>query len=319
MKKIILMAAVLVTSLTAKAWKVGDFYPNDPTGVPAAVAYVDETGEHGLLISPVLFTQSELESMLKRKEKEMKTQEKLMNKSMAKMGIDLTAIPGGQEALESVKIPYNKTIEFLQQNTTIKDWKSHDKGHKAELFKKYIDDLAAGNSEYGEQNTKAIFDYCAANSVDMELYFPAFSYAARLGDGWFVPGNYELEQISKVFVDAVGEDAKYQESDIRNKRAYLQAMMFNTEMFYPICYTLNSSTMVKSPWTADNKSKTCKAISGGSEFGLGPLGQLLMVAITASITETYYSLYLRSGDITGKQYYAFCSNYSGYIVSVKRF
>ena len=50
-KTFIVFAAMLVFSIAAKAWEVGDFYDQDPTGVPAVVVYVDESGEHGLIMS----------------------------------------------------------------------------------------------------------------------------------------------------------------------------------------------------------------------------------------------------------------------------
>ena len=65
MKKTIFFVAALVMSMVAKAWEVGDFYANDPSGVPALVAYVDETGEHGLIMSPRAYTEKGYQKSLK--------------------------------------------------------------------------------------------------------------------------------------------------------------------------------------------------------------------------------------------------------------
>ena len=51
MKKTFIVLAAVLMAMTAKAWEVGDFYDQDPTGVPAVVVYVDESGEHGLILS----------------------------------------------------------------------------------------------------------------------------------------------------------------------------------------------------------------------------------------------------------------------------
>ena len=323
MKKTFIVLAAVLMAMTAKAWEVGDFYDQDPTGVPAIVAYVDESGEHGLIMSPSLLSEKELASVIKKKEKDMKFQEKMGAKYAAKAGLDPELMQQAQQLAGGLQgNKYATTVEFLQHFPTFKDWKSHDKGHKEKIFKQYIDELASGNTEYGEENTKAIFEYCSANNVDLELYFPAFSYASRLGEGWFVPGNHELELISKVFVDSLGEGAKVKGSDIINKQVNLRAKLANTDAFFPIVGAISSSTMIRSGWTESNKDKISKTVSNGSEYGLGALGQLIMVAVSASLKGTYYSLLLMQKEIdkiTGKQYYAFCNNYGGYIVAVKRF
>ena len=66
-KTFIILAAMLVTSIAAKAWEVGDFYDQDPTGVPAVVVYVDESGEHGLIMSPFAFTDKLYQQWQKKK------------------------------------------------------------------------------------------------------------------------------------------------------------------------------------------------------------------------------------------------------------
>jgi len=311
-------------SVTANAWEVGDFYTNDPTGVPAVVVYVDESGEHGLIMSPMLFSEKELAATIKQKESSMKYAEKMGAKYAAKAGVDMEALQQAQQMAGGFQGPqYTTTVEFLQQFPSFSDWKTHDKGHKAKTFKTYIDDLAAGNTEYGEQNTKAVFDYCAANGVDMELYFPAFSYASRLGEGWFVPGNDELELVSKTFVESLGEKAKFKGSEVDAKRRAVIAKMGNADAFFPHFDAIGSSTMLKSSWAENNKEKTSKIVSTGQGFGLGVLGQALMATVTASLKDTYYSLLYMQKEVdkmTGKKYYAFCTNLeTGRIVAFKRF
>lgn len=322
MKKSIFVLVLIAVSVAAQAWEVGDFMVDEQTGVPAIVVSVDESGEHGLIMSPTLVSEKELAAIIKQKQKDIQYAQKIGARYAAKAGVDGELLRQAQQMADGVEgTQYTTTVEFLKKFPTFKDWKTHDKGYKAKNFNTYVDELVAGNNEFGEQNTQAILDYCAANGVDTEMYFPAFSYAKRLGEGWFVPGNYELELISKNFVDSLGEKAKFKGSEVDPKRRAAIFKMGNADAFFPTFDGISSSTMLKSAWKENNKEKISKILSAGD--GLGILGQAIMLTVCASIKDTYYTLLYMQKEVdkmTGKKYYALCTNYEmGRIVAVKRF
>lgn len=320
MKKVCVSLALMLTTIASFAWEVGDFYVDSTTGVPSIVAYVDESGEHGLLMSPELLSEKDLAATIKQQEKNAKFAEKMADKYAAKSGVDMEAYQQGKEMAGGfTSNPSNITVEFLEHFPTFKDWKSHNKGHKANIFNKYIDELAAGNTEYGQSNTTAINEYCIENNVDVELYFPAVSYANRLGEGWFVPGNYELELISKNFIDNVGEKEKMKSTEISKRKSAIRIKILNIQPFFPILDPLRSSTMIKSSWTESNKDKISKILSTGS--GLGVLGQAIVLTVSAAEKDTYYTLLEMQKKVdVFNEYYAFCRNADyGYIICVKKF
>ncbi len=135
---------------------------------------------------------------------------------------------------------------------------------KIKLMKKYDADLLSTNNGSGKNNTNNVIDYCKSNNIDIDLYFPAYSYAKSLGDHWFIPGNDELELIAQAISNGVGKEYKQSRVELTKKIASAYIWM-KAEGFFPY-KTLGSSTMVKSAWSSNqtNKSKCDKAAKDGT-------------------------------------------------------
>lgn len=334
-KTIIVLAAMLVTSFAAKAWEVGDFYAQDPTGVPAIVAYVDESGEHGLIMAPlnfstkglknlknnpILFTKKQYQQIVNDlySSNKIKQTAAEMQTKMLKLNIDsLKTIIDEQGDLYGET--YQKTMAWLEQQNLPND--SKRKGFKEKLFNQYLSDLAASNTEYGESNTKAIIEYCQENGIDMQLYFPEVNYAMTLGEGWFVPGNYELELISTYYADSIGENYKQKTTEINEKKLVLTHKISEGAILYPNFSDLQSSTMTKSNWSEseNNKEKVGKLLSTGGR-NAGPLTQLIVLTISASEQAPYYTLTEINQGLSMKSWFIFAkNNYEAYPIVVRRF
>ena len=125
---------------------------------------------------------------------------------------------------------------------------------KIKLMKKYDADLLSTNTGSGKINTQNVIDYCKTNNIDVDLYFPAYSYAKSLGDSWFIPGNEELELIAKAISNGVGKEYKQARTEFI-KRIASAYLWMQAEGFFPY-KILGSSTMVKSVWSNDQMNKT---------------------------------------------------------------
>lgn len=260
MKKTFLVIAAMAMSLVAQAWEVGDFITNDPTGVPAMVVYVDQTGKHGLMMSPQAFSDKKVQSI---KKLSYKYKETIYDKYMFKGGInDYYAYmikEKSEEERQAFKEFFDKSWGILFEYVTNAPQLSESKLNKND--KALIEGVAPETSESGDENMRVIASYCKNNGLDMAKYFPAFAWAAQLGEGWFIPGNAELELYAQVFTKGMGHanklNVKERDEKIKQWKEKLGAggAMFGAGTFgapaFEMCYPvdgLQSSTMVKSSW-----------------------------------------------------------------------
>lgn len=184
-KTFIILAAMLMSSIVVRAWNVGDFYDQDPTGVPAIVVYVDESGEHGLIMAPQAYTDKGYKSFCKS----LDNNRKKFEKRAAKYSIDKR------------EEQFNKVMEWLKTAPRYVETKANKKST-------VYSDVALLNTDYGLDNQKAIIKYCQDNNVDMGAYFFQANWALQLGEDWFIPGNHELELFSLHFGNGLGDKNK---------------------------------------------------------------------------------------------------------------
>lgn len=259
MKKSFLFIAALVLSMAAKAWEVGDFYVDEQTGVPALVAYVDKTGEHGLIMSPRAYSEEGFQKSLKTFEANKKWAQKDIAKryKAVKKSKNAEQIAAMEKQMEQQNAHYALLLDYLAHAPRISSSPWKEKEERAMISK-----LSAQNNEYGEQNQANALAYCQENNIDRATYFPQYEYAVSLGEGWFAPGNHELELFSKFFVDEMGEahriSAKEKLAMDKALREKLGPMgdWLAYNCFYATTL-IRSSTMLLSAWTSDpaNKSK----------------------------------------------------------------
>ncbi len=170
--RIISLCLVLICSINAQAQKkLGDYIEINNT--PAFVFYIDETGEHGLAMS-----------MGAMESKDLKTFEKLKKKGKI----------SEEEYNKSVNVP-------MIDKDAFKDAKILKSKDKEILFKDLISQL----SDKGQENAIAIKEYCDKNNISMKEKFPWQYWASQLGEGWYIPGDYELELFAKFFCGGLGK------------------------------------------------------------------------------------------------------------------
>lgn len=155
--------AIVACSVLAKAYEVGDIVPQN--GFDAVVVYVDESGEHGLMISPHGMYQSQIK------------------KAAKKAGIS------EEDYIAQMTVPFLNDGEKVEAIRKV---------HKQMLQENL-------NGTNGEQNAIDIANYCEQNGLPMETYFPEMYWAANLGEGWFIPGTDELELYANSIAYGVGK------------------------------------------------------------------------------------------------------------------
>lgn len=175
MKKLVSLLFVFLFSQYSFAQALGDFMILD--GVPCFVFHVDESGEHGMVMS---FSANSA--------KQAKKVQKFMEKNLAKDS-------GLQSDGNAVTWDSNKLIipEKSKEKLDKKAWKQ------------IWADLNSQLGDYGEQNAKIVKDYCAEKNISLNL-FPHQYWASTLGEGWFIPGDEELRLFAQFFCGGVGKE-----------------------------------------------------------------------------------------------------------------
>lgn len=182
-----------LNSSAGKKHFVGEYMVKD--GIPGIVIYVDQSGEHGLVMSEPGIHENKkgkLENLAKKK-------------SVGDLGKDNKWITKLIPLYNEGKIPY------------IPSPKKVDK----KLKNKYISDLLSKFNDSGKHNTKIIKDYCAKNNIDMSVFFPEQYWTTQLGDGtWYMAGNKELSYYADLIGLGEGYDKYYkgiQYKQLQNK------------------------------------------------------------------------------------------------------
>ena len=153
------------------AQKPGDYM--EIGGVPAFVFYVDDSG-HGLAMSAAAVTPEALKTLERQVKKGRVTKEQA---EMVK-GMNVLDIKG-----------YAKAGKL-----------------KADAKKKLFEGLIPALGDKGEENAKAIEAYCKARGLSLEEEFPWQYWASQLGEGWYIPGDYELELFARFFMGGLDKE-----------------------------------------------------------------------------------------------------------------
>lgn len=165
-RTLITLFALFMGTLFARAIKVGDYMEIDET--PCVVIYVDETGEHGLVMSRCVVS---LEFATKDAKRLVKI--------------------GGlkkEDMSEYIRLNAVDRTQYLKQ-------KKNKEAYKEKIFSELMPRLG----EYGEENQKAIVQFCEEKGLTLAYEFPEIAWADALGEGWFIPGDYELELYATLY------------------------------------------------------------------------------------------------------------------------
>ena len=171
-KKGIICCLSLFCSLSIQAQKLGDYIEID--SVPAFIFYIDNTGKHGLAMSmPAVYS-----DMLKKIDKYVK--KGLIDKRQAELSKKGNVID----------------IKNYEESGMLKP------KNKQKLFENLIPKL----TEKGEENAAIIEAYCKEQNILMQEHFPWEYWASQLGQGWFIPGDYELTLFAQFYSGGIGKD-----------------------------------------------------------------------------------------------------------------
>lgn len=264
MKRTLFILSFIGIQFFCWGYEVGDMYIDPQTGVPSIVAYVDNTGEHGMIMSPAggYYTENQIDEQIKEIRKTLRLEKKYikMTQMMAtKSGVDITSL---DECMEQAKINCETVLEWLPNMPL---------SHKSKITeikeRNMLRNIAADMTGYGAIDQQMIIDYCEANNVDLQEYFYAIDWALRLGEGWFIPGNYDLEIYSQFFTPGLGVvlDTKNNNPERTTAMYEFSWKHWMLGSIYSSNYIL-SSTCQESPWeeTDNNKSKTATIIVIGA-------------------------------------------------------
>ena len=225
MKKLYLLTLISVLTLTtfAQDYKLGDLIEKD--GITAIVVYVDESGQHGLMMSPYAYYDKTCMN------KDNDDSETIENEIAPK---DLYAEWSSTfDSLISCSDVYTKTKtkEYKQLWGTSYDQcmalrkdsfiralfvdkihqampkiPCHDKKWLKQIKKEkmmHLKNLLSLNGMYGQENQDNIEQYCREQGLLIEDYFPEFYWATLLGEDWFIPGKAELELMGNSIIGEI--------------------------------------------------------------------------------------------------------------------
>lgn len=323
--KLFLLAVIAVCFCTnVNAVELGDYMEID--GIPSIVIYVDASGEHGLVMSATAHDSKEAKVIKKYLDKTATRINKL-----SKEGVDLSIVDFNYLNLYLTLPPYSD--------------KQYQKMEK-QIFK-HLENLAGATSAYGKENAEIYANYCTENGLDMSIYFPDQAWAAELGNGWFIPGNAELEK----YAEFMGAEYNNKKTGFEISQTYKDAVNFIVDaynnnnngvvecwspnhyrgiygslthnlvkyLYLPIC--VKSSTLINSSWSIEeeNSGKVVDEIANDIKKG--------------KLNTDYYALGTQIAAVVGgNQWLAFYENrkslnsamslyvqYHSQIVAVKEF
>lgn len=173
---------ILAVAQTTPEVRVGDFIDID--GWTSLVIQVDDNGQGLAMTRAVVCTPKGWDKLYKKGKISQATYEK--------------AIYMNYEPYKAAKNDKN--------NNRVANW--------SPVYKKM--------TESGEENKVTIATYCQENNIDMATVFPNHYWASRLGEGWFIPGDKELEILARMMcAGKFGKDEKMGPIDwINALRAY---------------------------------------------------------------------------------------------------
>lgn len=261
MKKICLLALLCCAVFTqAQRYEVGQLIPQGTWS--ALVVYVDESGEHGLMMSP-------------------------------------TAMRDGTWILKHVAKKAGMSVEDFVAALPLPLMSKGEKDSKiAKVMKAMMKQNLNGTN--GVENCKNIADYCEANGLPMEAYFPEMAWAASLGEGWFIPGTDELEIYAKVIARGVGKknykghlahaDDHRKELNMNLQQAFLQS---------------ESAAPASFPQYIGSSTFACNKTFEKDPANKGKIAKMNGLSIVGNVNYIYFGLAYFKNQINTIGYYVF--------------
>lgn len=304
--------------MAQQRYNVGDYVEKD--GIPCVVAYVDSTRMHGLLLSVRAITIDEgnlktndgIDSFIRTEYEKIDTilrvQYVAAKKYYAKNGTDQDV-----SRIDSIYALRKHILPLLFEMPKIVYTAAYNSIKRKE-YKQILEELKTFNSGSGKQNTAKVINYCSANGLSLKDYFPQYYWVTQLGDGWFIPGNDELELLVKSFGVYEGVGSKYGVTcTVRAMKNILGNAVYKN-VFYGYWGTLfliddhywralsglASSTMIDGEWDKIKGNKRKTSIVQFADFANNK-------RVIYDKT-TYYALQWTFGGLTTKAYMNFAKN-----------
>lgn len=299
MKRLFLYFCFISVTIFASAWEVGDWFVEETTGMPVLVIYVDQSGEHGLLMAPAggyttkKSLMHDIKSIQRTKKRYNQVLQKRWKAEYVKHKVDFTYM---DEYISQSDELFNAVIAWLPNMPLQSDSRIPEIEER-----KMLRNIAPEMTGNGQHDQQLIIDYCEQNGIDMSYYFYSIDWCQKLGEGWFIPGNEELELFASSFSAGLGVHMTYAEVmkavSVLSWKKWMLSSVFPTKV--------RSSTFTECPWESfgNNKGKTATII-GRNDF---------------NFQDNYYVL--DQSDMFGKYFYAFIRNdqYWGDVVAFKYF
>jgi len=180
MKKLFVVLATLLMGAStgfAQKYVQGEFVVLDE--VPAFVLYVDDSGQHGVIMSIPAYGRGAMSGSFGSQIWTGKNSKKKE-----------------QEAF------WASHPDWICKSF---DWKSKKKDMKKDVadYAQALADLEEILGPDGEKNTRAIEGYCAEKGLNMDKLFPEVKWARSLGEGWYVAGDDEIEKFASYYADGI--------------------------------------------------------------------------------------------------------------------
>lgn len=156
----------------------GSIMPFISDGTAGTIFYLDDTGEHGL----VYYTGRKYQAKYIESKKEYAAK---LNKKTKKLGM-------------------KGDLDYSYMDKDILPQPTEEISEKD--LKKIYKEIAPKLGDDGEQNMAEIVKFCEEKGISMQNYFPEHYWAKSLGEGWYIPGNKELELIAKLIIGGIGEN-----------------------------------------------------------------------------------------------------------------
>lgn len=175
MKKFISVVFLLISFciVASSQKKLGDYIDID--GVPAFIFYLDQSGEHGLAMSI-----PKVPSMKK------------MGKKAIRRSLDALVMQGIMTSEQAEIFANEEGISVITSK-------------KNKEMKPLYEELVANMSDYGKNNMEQVCKLCEEKGLSLQEYFPAFWAAKKKGEGWYIPGDKELELFAVFFCGGLGK------------------------------------------------------------------------------------------------------------------
>lgn len=273
MKRLTLTIIAILSTIIALGtpYQIGDYVETD--GIPGLVVSVDSAGEHGLIMSvPALRTQ-DANQWLQAANQQLQNQYAHAKKYAIRHQHRKRGFRGDTAQVDSL---YAIQSRILTQMASMPRLPYHEQLTEQQ-WREHTQPLIERCNENGIQNQQEITNYCAEQGLFEGMYFPETYWTGLLGQGWFIPGTAELEQVAKAIYGGVGREhripAKYRTKRKRmehvhepllkryDRVSYARYNSFIRNTDYQLLFPLKimSSTPVGCAWGQKHKSLTRSA------------------------------------------------------------